>query len=86
MNVYIDWDVTLVKSNREAKIQYDFKRVYGNVTLMLRENFFSSQSSIQFEARKDDGYNFSHIPYESDTLSPTSCVINFDAKKITIKF
>ena len=45
MNVYIDWDVTLVKSKCEAKIQYDFKRVYGNVTLMLRENFFSFEQA-----------------------------------------
>ena len=84
MQVYAEWDVSVEKNATEAILVYDFKRVYGYVEFGTKKDNFREKRKVDFETNAD--WDIGHIPYCSDKLSPTSCIINFDINKLTIKF
>jgi len=84
MSIHLDWNVELEKSEDSAKLQYTFNRLFGTFTLNDNKLLYKKASVYTFST--DQSWNTTHIPYDTDTISPTSAILNFDDKSVKIKF
>jgi len=84
INVFVHWDVEILRKEDSASLKYTFHSIYGNFETNIKNELFSKKSTYKFQT--DESWSYSHIPYATDTISPTSAVINFDDKSIKIKF
>jgi hypothetical protein len=83
MNICVIWDIELEKKENSASLKYSFQSVYGNFTIDDIKDSYKKTSTYTFKT--DEFWIIQHIPYPSDSISPTSAVINFDDKTIKIK-
>jgi hypothetical protein len=84
MKIHLEWNVDLEKSEDSAKLKYTFIKLYGTFTLQENKILYKKQSVYTFTT--DQSWNTKHIPYDTDTISPTSAILNFDDKSVKIKF
>lgn len=84
MKIHLEWNVDLEKSEHSSKLKYTFIKLYGTFTLQDNKILYKKQSVYTFST--DQSWKTTHIPYDTDTISPTSAILNFDDKSVKIKF
>jgi hypothetical protein len=84
MDIYVDWDIEIIKKESSAIIKCIFKEVKGNFEYVSKNEAYKKVISIEFKSDKD--FKITHIPYLAENLEPISAVINLDLKTIQIKF
>jgi len=86
IDVNIEWDVDLEKKLDSAILTYSFEQVYGSFKVNhITEDLYTKESTYKFTAT-NKRWLFSHVPFQTDNISPTGIIINFDEKTINIKF
>ena len=88
MEILIDWDIEINKKEDSATIKYIYKSVSGNFTIEEQSELY--KKSTTYKICIDGTWEISTIPIfdgsNSENISPTSCIINFDNKSAKIKF
>ena len=84
MDVTVDWDLSVEKKSDSATIIYTFESISGKFTVHESKELF--EKTIEYKFSSDETWKFSHVPYSTDSISPTSAIINFDDKTVKIKF
>jgi hypothetical protein len=87
MDVNIEWDVDVEKKSDSIALKYVFDKIHGSFTVThSREEFYTKQSVYNFKIAGTSVWKISHVPFQTDEISPTGAIINFDEKTINIKF
>ena len=84
MTIHLDWNVELEKREDSARLKYTFGKLSGNFTLQENKTLYKKSSVYTFST--DESWNTTYIPYDTDIISPTSAILNFDDKSVKIKF
>jgi hypothetical protein len=84
MDIYVDWDIEIIKKESSAIIKCIFKEVKGHFEYVSKNEAYKKIVSIEFKS--DSNTKISHIPSLAENLEPVSAVINLDLKTIQIKF
>jgi hypothetical protein len=88
VDVYVEWDLSINKITTKdfdyAELHYLFSSVHGKFTVHESKELF--EKTIEYKFSTDETWKFSHVPYSTDSISPTSAIINFDDKTVKIKF
>ena len=84
MDVTVDWDLSVEKKSDSATIIYTFESISGKFIVHESKELF--EKTIEYKFSSDETWKFSHVPYSTDSISPTSAIINFDDKTVKIKF
>ncbi len=88
VDVYVVWDLSIDKIATKdfdyAELHYSFSSVHGKFIVHESKELF--EKTIEYKFNTDETWKFSHVPYSTDSISPTSAIINFDDKTVKIKF
>lgn len=84
IKIHLDWNVELDRKEDSAKLKYTFGKLYGTFTIQESKTLYKKVSVYTFST--DESWKTTHIPYDTDTISPTSAILNFDDKSVKIKF
>jgi len=84
MKLHLEWNVELQKTEDTAKLKFLFKRLFGNFSIHEQKELYKRASLYTFST--DEKWSYAQLIFESDNISPTSAIINFDDKSVKIKF
>ena len=84
MKLHLEWNVELQKTEDAAKLKFLFKRLFGNFSINEQKELYKRASLYTFST--DEKWSYTQLVFESDNISPTSAIINFDDKSVKIKF
>jgi hypothetical protein len=84
LKLQLEWNVELQKTEDAAKLKFLFKRLFGNFSIHEHKELYKRASTYTFST--DEKWSYTQLIFESDNISPTSAIINFDDKSVKIKF
>ena len=84
MKIHLEWNLELEKKEDFARLKYTFGKLSGYFSIQENKPLFKKSSVYTFST--DESWSTTHIPYDTDLISPTSAIINFDDKSVKIKF
>lgn len=85
MDIEVDWDCSLVKSNSQAEIDISINCVKGNFSYQNRLDSVETTTIVKFKT--DDTWRLTHDKKEITLpVFPSSAIINLSLKTIKISF
>lgn len=85
MDILVNWDIDIKKTEKEAKISYSIISMRGTFGIHSESELYDRKSTYKFKT--DSSWSYSTIPPNfTDVVYPSSAVLNFDNKTVNIKF
>ena len=89
MDMFIEWEVEVVKSEKVAQLVINCIKIYGSFAWTDRNDDYKKETKITLktdESWKTNVMSDSSVLHNFNMIEPETAFIDFDTKKITITF